>query len=434
MDIEIALPAHTILYLPLYMIEARNIFPKYRLSFVPANGDGGAYGRVAAGVSDLAVCDPMILAGEAAKDTTRPTDGIAVAALVGKTGLWGLSTKYLPRELAVENGLIEKLQQIAHPELGNAITYNMASTGGQALEFLVEHNRSLPNWDQFYCNFGSELLHVNGPITSGEKTVPMHLVLTCDLLGALACVDLGRDKWGLSDAPVRVVDLPLRRTFNDALFTVLVANRKDLELHDDKRRAVFAIVRAIQRILDEFYGKDPPIREMVNMLVRQGDVFQKGGVFQTVGAGRLFECDEDKKKEICKRALGTLREQQVVASSVRLHEAGWVAAYELWHWDEKNRPAVDPSYFVKCVDLRYGIAGDPSGIARLALRLGDGILRRWEFMSAMAAAFAFLGILAGLQDWHPETAYGWGGLAVAGIIGGILWCKVRQRLFPDKVT
>lgn|SRR6185369_2849587 len=139
-DIRIALAADTILYLPVYLLERDGPRPGQDFHvtlLVPGEseskgGDQYAYDLVKRGDAQLCLCDPMVTVPKSRDQAL----GIAVATMVSRVGLWGITTPFFDLDVPWDQDVIEYVTGMPGKTISSVLTYKSSSSGQKALDYL----------------------------------------------------------------------------------------------------------------------------------------------------------------------------------------------------------------------------------------------------------------------------------------------------------
>lgn len=393
---RIALAAHTILYLPLYVIRKRGVPHGLDIQIEAVDGDANAFKRVVRGESDACVCDPMVLA-QAVAD--RPAGfepaGKAVAALVERTGLWAVSGPRLPFTIDTDvDDLFSRIDPAQGRTLSEIVTYNGASTGGRVVEYLKDKKQGRAIFEGANIQptaFGHELEELKkAPKDDGSPDI----VVTCDLVGAIAVEDHAMVV-NANNPPKIVQDFANTAEFSDLLFTVLIVSNNFL---NDHKNDVVNLIIEIQKVLSDFYHPDRTTAEAeINMCART--MVLQTEAFPAVGPGKLVDVNDEKLLGICNKALKVLRDREVLARTVNISLECWIQALRIAGHYPKNfhgnsrRKLRRVMYFDRCCDdsLARRALRSLSPTRALAKRILSGITRPafllWNAVLAVAMAF-----------------------------------------------
>jgi len=399
MGIKIALAADTILYYPFYIIRERNLLPHLDIELETVDGDEAAYDRLANGPANLCVCDPMVLAQKAAALPERRTEGVVVAALVSRTGLWGINAGHISVLMPKSRGSFHDHLKMNQLEIGNVLTYDTSSTGGQAVDYLISH-KFLPGGKQYKTQFGKELEFLSQPLKTNNGDVLINLVVTCDLIGVFACERLAHQLYpNARCVPQMLLDLPRLAPFSSALFTGLVADRNYLREH---RKNVTLLTRKIQEVLDEFYNSDDSFRRDMAQKLSQNPKLSP-----TVGPGKSIPCSQQQLEQFCGDALEHLYKHKVLSPNVRLSKRAWQQAFAIWQLrpDDSSK---DCYYFRRCCDPSIGAQAHPSGLRRFFReKIGKRLKPFKKLVTGLVIMFGFVSGVFQLAQRKFDTWDAW---------------------------
>jgi len=345
--VHIALAAHTMLYLPVYvLLEEKHRLPNVQVKIVVADvGDFGAYDQLG-GKANLCICDPMTVVRDAAENMLRPTKGVVVGALVNKVGLWAVTTPDTTLPVPKGDTFANYLRSRHRYDMGNVLTYDKSSTAGRVISFLNDHG----DWTcvRYEVPFGTELEYLQRPYGEKER-VPINMIVTCDLLGVVAAEAASQEDNG----PRRILDFP---TFlGDTLFTGIVADRAYLK---SKEGVVTEVLRGIQQVLNDFYNVRDSDETFASI------VADDPNLHPTVGPGKDINCRGHQVVTHCLNAFRIIKKDEVLAHTVRLddpaHREGWNSAFTIW-WGLRalGRITADDA-FARACDINVAAEADPS--------------------------------------------------------------------------
>lgn len=148
-----------------------------------------------------------------------------------------------------------------------------------------------------------------------------------------------------------------RNGFGKCLFTALVA-RRDFER--ENTGAVYQIVRALQEKLSQFYGyNDSDLISLASYLSKEKKLFPSVGPHD----GAVIKCSSELRQQYCYDALKYLRDNRILAESVKLDSAAWETAFSIWGLTQsKNRR--DPYFFKQCAERRIAAQAHPGQVRR----------------------------------------------------------------------
>lgn len=416
MQVKIALAADTILYLPIYCIEQvyRPASLQILLESTDAGsgqlGDAGAYDLLQRGAVDLCVCDPMLLLQEYRKEK-QETIGAVVASLVTKTGLWALRCTPADAKVDPRRSLAE-IRKEHGEKLGTVLTYDTASTAGHVVRHMQDQKRwefKDPARSHLQCHFGEELRYLSDlyQLQDGGSVAP-DLVITCDLCGAIATEARFTGSPANSARVSRDTSFPKEEGFDSTLFTALVAHRGFLA---NNRSAVVTIVEALQDVLDHFYTNDRLRWSMAQMLVQRDSLFP---------SLRRFSWDkQNDRQQFCEKALDELKNDAVLARTVRLKPAQWERQAKIWGINSIDG---DDAYgFKACTNPSIAEEASPGIVVRQTRRLRRHALVVIIPFILLFEVFHGFAVFYHLYNRHPDRIFWVGIPLVTLIVFFVLW-------------
>lgn len=408
MEIKIALAADTMLYLPLYCIH--DVYRPSDISVIlrsasdaqPQLGDDGAYAMLQSGEADLCVCDPMVLQEEFRAG--RRTTGVLIASLVTRTGLWSLHNASVKRQ-SPHISFINEIKGRGDVTISSILTYDRASTAGRVIDHLKQHDKYFANVQRLVCKFGEELSFLDQPYPWNGKEVRPDLVVTCDLCGALAKVQMAQPPGSIAMA----IEFPKLEPYSISLFTGVIAHRGFLK---NNYAEVRRLLESIQGVLDAFYSDSPThiYHGMAQMLIRKTQLFPRS----------IWPENDGLKLRICEQALTHLREQEVLAKTIRLKEEDWKRQAEVWGFTSSadGDKGSKHFYFKECADKYLPAAAAPSFVVSQARRLRKYIVPVVLPLVLVVEVFHGVAALYHLYGWHPNK---WFWISVNSIVVGVLF-------------
>lgn len=381
-EVRVALAAQTILYTPIYLIAQRGWLHGHTLQIhrsKGAMGDEEAYSRLARD-AEICIADPMACLPLSAEGQVRKS--AVVASLLHKPGLWGVATCYNAQQLTMRDSPFLASKSEAEQRISSVVTYSTASTAGRIAEHIKKERKH--SFSVKDVPFGTELNFVRAPTEDGGYA---HLVLTCDLVGALA-VERERTSIraltsGAKSTPGLVSHFHKDEDFwNEYFFTSVIASPQMMA--EDNRAVLKAFLRALQGAIDWFYGAtDPEILDLAQELNADDELFPSVGEDPTCAV----QLETKARLPLVADALHYMRHNRLLDRQLRPSPLAWSRSYEVWTGksDSQGRE------FQRYVQLSFVRSASP---APVVARLRSGVRTCAPFVAQTAGIWVLLATIA----------------------------------------
>lgn len=338
MDIKIALAADTALYVPIYRLQKVLREAGHKVEIENKQGDRNAY-RALQHDAHFCVCDPLVIAQDSFQaDSHSKLNGVVIASLVQKTGLWLVSTDRFIHELPDNETIIS--YSCAHPgSMKEVLSYTLDSTGGKVAQHLLKTHLGPCAASQAPCELGTEFAPFLAAAAVPADDISHDAIVTCD---ALTAFHLFEEVPNRSTGEKRVL-FPLYKLkpYHSCLFTALLTSRTFL---DRNREFVVDVLERLQEMLTDFYS-DASVRAEFAATLTMDE-----RITRLVGPGRPFSCQ--KISEHSEQVIEALYRDKLLAETIVVKKEQWEAAFALWYPHMASQDGLAREVFAKCVDAR----------------------------------------------------------------------------------